>query len=301
VKPFPLEAFLQRERELVECALERALADGMHSVPEESLAVVRDGVLGGGKRVRPILCVAAFQACAGEPVPEPVYDLAASLELIHAYSLMHDDLPCMDDAPLRRGRPTPHTIHGPARTARGGALLIPLAGLLAWSASGALDRSEGERREILGTLMDAAGARGMVGGQWVDLAAEGGRLREDALVDLHGRKTGALLAAALRIGGLASGASPQELEALERYGRSIGLAFQIADDVLDRTASTEELGKAPSDQALDKSTFVELLGVDGALERGRAEVAAALGALHDGGLESPALRALASYILERSN
>jgi len=311
--PFDLEGFLSLERAQVEGALERSLARLRDRLGTSDLiAVAEAGVRSGGKRLRPILAVAAYRAVlqsAGPPpsehrdteVPEALYDLSVALEMIHAYSLMHDDLPCMDDAPLRRGQPTPHTVFGVAPATRAAALLIPWAGHEVWEASGRLGLPEDVAREILKVLMDAAGGRGMVGGQVVDLESEGRQLDEVGLTALHGMKTGALLAAALEIGALAGQAPSDQRQALLAYGQGLGLAFQIADDVLDRTGSTEALGKAPSDEGFDKSTYVALLGVAGAQARGQTVVAGAIAKLRLAQVNSAPLEHLADYILQRDH
>ena len=242
----------------------------------------------GGKRLRPILCVAAYRACAGDP-DDPVYDLAAALELVHAYSLMHDDLPCMDDADLRRGRPTAWARHGEIAATRGGVALIPFSALLAFQSCLRLGREATGARRIARTLLEAAGAGGMVGGQWLDLRGEERALDAGALDELHRRKTGALLAASPTIGGLAAGASDARL----------GLAFQIQDDVLDATASAETLGKRPSDATLDKSTYVSVHGLDRARARAEDEIERALSALAGAAIEAPPLEALARYVVVR--
>ena len=301
---FDISGYLASVGKLIEPALERRLREGWTALgdgvaPPEAVVA---GVLSGGKRVRPILCVAAWQACADaaqSDVPDAVLDLAVSVEFIHAYSLMHDDLPSMDDAPLRRGRATPHTLHGVEATLRGAALLIPVAFWSVWESGlrvGA-HATAGVGGAILG---DAAGGIGMVGGQAVDLASEGQSITEAALTDLHSRKTGALLAASVELGAWAGGASAPSRQALAAYGRTIGLAFQIADDVLDRTASAADLGKEPSDADLAKSTYVTLLGIEGARAQGRALVDQSLDLLAQADVESPALEGLAEYILTRT-
>ncbi len=294
---FDLSAYLAGEHPRVEAALEGALAALLPRVPARLRAPIRQGVTTGGKRLRPILAVTAYRALGGRDAG--VMDLAVSLELIHAYSLMHDDLPCMDDAPLRRGLPTPHTVHGEEATLLGGAALIPAAGLHLWEASGRMGLPDPIRRELLRTLMGAAGAGGMVGGQALDLLGEGNSLGVEELNALHSRKTGALLTASLRMGGVAAEGTPAEIEALEGYGRAIGLAFQIADDVLDATADAEALGKEPSDAELDKSTYVALLGVEPARAEARRLAEAGCDALAGAGIEAPALEALAAYVVER--
>jgi geranylgeranyl pyrophosphate synthase len=179
--------------------------------------------------------------------------------------------------------------------------LIPLAALQALEAARALGCPEATCRRVTQCLLEAAGAGGMVGGQGLDLLGEDRHLASAQLDELHAHKTGALLTAALVMGGLAAEASGPVLDALETYGRRIGLAFQIADDVLDATASTEALGKRPSDAELGKSTYVSLHGLDAARARGESEIAEALRALHRAGLDAPPLRALARYVVERRN
>lgn len=295
---FDLSAYLAGEAAPVQAALERATARIEGRVAPDVAAAVHHGVLSGGKRLRPVLCVAAYRACGGRGT-DAAYDLAASLELIHAYSLMHDDLPCMDDADLRRGRPTTHRAHGEDATVRAGAALIPAAALQAWSSAEALGCPPDVVRSVVARLLQAAGGGGMVGGQWVDLEGEGRALGGEELDGLHRRKTGALLVASLLMGGAAAGAGAPTLEALERYGRSIGLAFQIADDILDATQGADTLGKNPSDAALAKATYVALYGLDEARRRAQSQVDEALGALEGSGLCAPALEALARYVVER--
>ena len=294
---FELGPYLRAEAARVDQALGAAVAEAEALLPAELQPALRHGLLSQGKRLRPVLCAAAYHACGGRSLA--IAELAVSLELVHAYSLMHDDLPCMDDAPLRRGRPTTHRVHGEAATARAGAALIPLAALRAWRGTLAVGCDERAAREIVAELCRAAGAGGMVGGQALDLRAEQAGLDGDALDRLHSLKTGAVLAAALRIGALAAGASAVVLEALDRYGRAVGLAFQIADDMLDATATSEQLGKRPSDSERDKTTYVAVHGLDAAAARGRAEVARARAALDRAGLADPALHALAEYVVAR--
>jgi geranylgeranyl pyrophosphate synthase len=295
---FDLGALLRDERAEVERALESACDWLGDELPDELYRPARHAVLSGGKRLRPILCVVAYRACGGTTGPA-LYELAAAIELIHAYSLMHDDLPCMDDADLRRGQPTPHTLFGEAATARAGLALIPAASLWALRASTALGVDDATSRRIVSQLNRAAGAGGMVGGQALDLLGEGRRLDADALDRLHGMKTGALLTASLLIGGIAAGASDETLAGLENYGRGIGLAFQVTDDILDATELAADLGKHPSDGLLDKSTYVSLYGLEEATARGRRYAEEAVAALRDAGIDAPALIALASYVVER--
>ena len=293
-----LEALLRDERAEVERALERACEWLGDQLPDELFQPARHAVLSGGKRLRPVLCVVAYRACGGGTGPA-IYDLGAAIELIHAYSLMHDDLPCMDDADLRRGQPTPHTLFGEQATARAGLALIPAASLWALRASNALGANDAVSRRIVIQLNRGAGAGGMVGGQALDLLGEGRRLDADELDRLHRMKTGALLTASLVIGGIAAGASDTTLAGLESFGRGIGLAFQVTDDILDATEVAEDLGKHPSDDVLDKSTYVSLYGLEEAMKRARVHAQEATEALRGAGLDAPALIALASYVVER--
>jgi len=258
---------------------------------------VRYALLGEGKRLRPSLVLAAYRACGGE---DDASALAASVAVVHAYSLVHDDLPCMDDDDVRRGRATVHRVFGVPAATVAGIAMVPLAALAADEASAALGLAPAARGAIVRELMRASGAAGMVGGQLLDLLGEGHALSLEELQRIHAGKTGALIVAASRIGALAAGATEARVEALGRYGAAIGLAFQIADDVLDVTATTAELGKtAGRDLDLAKSTYPALLGVDGARARAAALVEEACGALAAEGLLTPALEALARFSVAR--
>jgi len=295
-----LEAFLARERERVNAALAAvadAIADG---VPGSLREPMRYALATPGKRIRPILCVSAWRAVHGGDAPDGVYRLAAAVEIVHTYSLVHDDLPSMDDDPLRRGRPTVHTVFGIPQAMLAGAALIPSAVRVLDASARALGADGETRRALLAELCRAGGAEGMVGGQHMDLVGEGRALDADALEGVHRRKTGALLAAALRVGGIAAGADGAALAALSIYGEDLGLAFQIVDDVLDVTGDAAQLGKtAGKDQTARKTTYPALFGLAGARARAEGYVAAAVAALRTGGIESEALEGLARYVLER--
>lgn len=304
---FDLEAFLEGERMAIEAARTRLVADLLEDVQTRIAAPIRYALDAGGKRLRPVLCIAAYRAARGTAVgpsvavPDGAYAIACAIELIHTYSLVHDDLPCMDDDDLRRGRPTTHRTFGESSAIAAGAALIPLAAQAVQRGATALELEPETGMRLVRELCVAAGAGGMVGGQLLDLEAEGRTVTADELETIHGRKTGALLAAAPRMGGLVAGADERIVAALGAYGRRLGLAFQIADDVLDVTGSTAALGKtAGRDQALAKATYPALLGVDGARDRARVETRAAVAALHDAGIHSPALEALARYTVERN-
>lgn len=295
---FRLEDALAAERRSVEAALERAVDGLTAGLSAEAGRTLRHGVLGGGKRIRPILCVAAFRGSGGDETA-PVHDLAVSLELVHAYSLMHDDLPCMDDADLRRGEPTPHRLYGRRRTMTVAAALIPAAALLAWRHARGLGREERTARRIVRDLLEAAGAGGMVGGQALDLLGEERTLDSAELDRVHRMKTGALLSAAPRIGARAAAAPSRTVRALGRYGRELGLAFQITDDILDATGSATEIGKEPSDRDLAKSTYVSRYGLEEARRRASRRADRAREALREADVASPLLTEMVDYVIGR--
>lgn len=251
-----------------------------------------------GKRVRAALVLAAYRACGGT---DPRIDgVAAAVETVHAYSLVHDDLPCMDDDDLRRGRQTTHVAFDVTTATRVGYLLVPVAARVLAAAARDLGLDVGTLGRMAVTLFEASGMQGMVGGQWLDLEAEQRAVDLAGLVAVHRGKTGALIRASCVLGGLAAGAAPAQLEALAAYGEEIGLAFQVADDVLDATQTSDVLGKtAGRDAALQKSTYVLLLGVDGATREADRLADSAVRRLADAGLDAPALAVLARYIVHR--
>lgn len=297
-----IEAFLRRERARVNAAL-AAVADAVVSDAPEWLREPMRYALGTpGKRLRPILCAAAWSAVRGSEAHEAVYRLAAAVEVVHTYSLVHDDLPSMDDDALRRGRPTVHTVYGVHRAMLAGAALIPAAAQVLDDAARALDLDVATRHALVIDLCRAGGAEGMVGGQLMDLEGESQDLDADALEGIHRRKTGALLAAALRLGGIAAGANDGALAALSEYGQDLGLAFQIVDDVLDVTGDAAQLGKtAGKDETAGKTTYPALFGLEGAQARAAGYVAAAVSALRTGGISSEPLESLARFVLERQH
>jgi len=265
--------------------------------------VIRYSLLGEGKRLRPTLVFAAHDALNGS-CSAGVAELAAAVEVVHAYSLVHDDLPCMDDDDLRRGRPTAHRAFDVARATRAGYEMVALAARVLARGLSTLKLPAARGRAIALELFRAAGAGGMIGGQALDLEAEAKTLPIEALEEVHRRKTGALIAASCVIGGLSAGdgIARGSIEALRSYGEAIGLAFQIADDVLDATATSDQLGKtAGKDAAHAKATFVTLLGVGAARAEAERLAARAVDHLRDAGLVSPTLVELAHYIVTRPN
>lgn len=253
-----------------------------------------------GKRVRAALLMAAYRALGGKS--GAIAGVAAAVETVHTYSLVHDDLPCMDNDDLRRGRPTTHRAFDVSTATRVGFLLVPVAARLLAAAARELGLSTSTVGGMAEALFRAGGIEGMVGGQWLDLEAERRRLPLAELTRVHRGKTGALIRAACYLGGMAAGAGPAELAGLSAYGEDIGLAFQIADDVLDATGTSEELGKpAGRDAQLAKSTYVVLLGIDGARAEARRLAESAVDHLDQAGVPAAALGALAGYIATRNS
>jgi geranylgeranyl pyrophosphate synthase len=253
-----------------------------------------------GKRVRAALVLAAFRSLGG--ASPGVEGVAAAVETVHAYSLVHDDLPCMDDDDLRRGRATVHRRFDVPTATRAGYLLVPVAARVLVEAAEALGLGAAAFGRMAVELFEAGGIEGMVGGQWLDLEAEGQTLSLAELMRVHRGKTGALIRASCTLGALAAGAPDERVAVLTAFGEDIGLAFQIADDVLDCTATSEALGKtAGRDAALAKSTYVRLLGVEGARDEAAALAARAVARLDAAGVPSNALGALAGYIVSRSS
>ena len=294
-QPQSIPQILRDRGERVEAALARLLA-----APDEPsrdlFEAMRYMVLGGGKRLRPVLVLLAAEACGGSA--EAAMPAACAVEMVHTYSLIHDDLPAMDDDDLRRGRPSCHRQFDEATAILAGdALLTEAFGVL--SREGA----DGETaRRLAAELAAAAGAVGMVGGQMADLEAERAGRRDAQRLDvIHRRKTAALVTASVVMGAVAAGASEHLVRSLREFGEHLGLAFQIADDVLDASAATEDLGKtAGKDEAAGKLTFVTLYGLEAARRRARAEADRAVDALSPFGHEADALRDLARFVVERT-
>jgi geranylgeranyl pyrophosphate synthase len=286
-------------RAAIDRALEEFCTRFLGGMPPAVANAIRYSLLGEGKRLRPVLVLAAFDAAGGHG---DATRIAAAVEVVHAYSLVHDDLPCMDDDDMRRGRPTVHKAFGvPAATAAGLAM-VPLAVRCALYGAESLGLDDAHSRRVVGELMRASGAGGMIGGQLLDLEGEGRALTLTELERIHSTKTGALISAAVRIGGIAARAGHDRIEALGVYGRAIGLAFQIADDVLDVTETSDVLGKtAGRDLVLQKSTYPALLGIEGAKARASALVEEGCSALRVAGLLTPQLEHLARYVVARRN
>lgn len=251
-----------------------------------------------GKRVRPALVLASYRSAGGSSPAIP--GIMAAVEIVHTYSLVHDDLPCMDDDAQRRGRPTTHVKFDVPTATRAGFLLVPVAVEELTEAAGELGLLPARMGRMGEILLEASGIRGMVGGQWLDLEAEGRKPDLTELVEIHRRKTGALIMAACALGALAAGAPEERVAAFTEYGREVGLAFQIADDLLDATATSEQLGKtAGRDATLEKATYVSVLGLSDARREAIRHADLACAALRRSNIESATLLSLADYIVQR--
>jgi geranylgeranyl pyrophosphate synthase len=285
------------ERRVIDRVLATAVATFAPVLRPPVSTAIQYALDGEGKRLRAILVLAAYRAAGGAGDASV---LASAVEVVHAYSLVHDDLPCMDNDELRRGRPTVHCAFDVATATAAGLAMVPLAAILAYRGAQQLGASSAERGEIVCQLMHASGASGMVGGQWMDLQGETTPRTLGALERTHALKTGELIAASVRIGAIAANAPARLVNAMDAYGRAVGLAFQITDDVLGITETAEQLGKpAGRDVDLGKSTYPSLLGVEGASDRARALVGEACAVLRGEGLLTAMLEAIARFTIER--
>jgi geranylgeranyl diphosphate synthase type II len=291
-----LQSYLQQRRRAVDATLDQLLprAEGPAARVREAM---RYAVEAGGKRLRPILALACCEACGADPAA--VLPPAAAMELIHTYSLIHDDLPAMDDDDLRRGRPTVHRAFGEAEAILAGDALQCLAfAVLAAYPRG--DEHAAARGEAVRVAAAGAGIDGMVGGQVADLEAERSDVDEPTLEWIHLHKTAALLAASAEVGAIHAAAPADARLAFARYGQNLGLAFQIADDILDCTSTVEALGKTPGkDRQAGKATYPALFGLDASRRLARDRIDEAMEALRPRGLLSPPLAALARYVIDR--
>ena len=257
-------------------------------------------VFAGGKRIRPILMLAACEAVGGDSAM--TIPAACAIEMIHTYSLIHDDLPAMDDDDFRRGHPTNHKVFGEATAILAGDALLTEAFALLGHPGNIARLGAPAACEVVHLLATAAGAAGMVGGQVVDMESEGKRITRDELEYIHRHKTGALILAAIEIGGVVGGASDNQRQALRIYGNSAGLAFQVADDILDIVGDQQELGKdVGSDLERGKATYPALMGLDAAREYARKLKQQAVDALEPLGENAAPLRAIAEYIVDRTS
>ena len=295
---FDLPSYLKERRALVDGALERFLPPEDTPPPTVHRAM-RYSVMAGGKRLRPILVIAGAEAVGG--TPETVLPAACALELIHTYSLIHDDLPAMDDDDYRRGRLTNHKVFGEAIAILAGDALLTLAFRLV-ADNALLVKDPRVVRDVVAELTDAAGTFGMVGGQVVDIESEGKAITAETLEYIHRHKTAALIRASLRVGALLAGGDATSVAAIGEAGGDLGLAFQIVDDILDVEGSLEELGKtAGSDERKQKATYPALHGVEASRRQAKTLIERAKQRLGVFGARAVPLQALADYVFERKN
>jgi farnesyl diphosphate synthase len=298
---FELKPWMQTHLDRIEMTLSEGI---QQDAPAELGQAMRYAVLDGGKRLRPLLVLATAEAVGDSLQGAAALRAACAIELIHAYSLVHDDMPCMDNDVLRRGKPTVHVQFGEAQALLAGDALQTLAFEMLTPQDGTVPPSV--QAVCVGLLARASGYLGMAGGQAIDLASVGHSLTEDQLRQMHRLKTGALLLCSVQMGAkCVPGVSEQVLGALTRFGQALGLAFQVIDDVLDVTADSATLGKtAGKDVAADKPTYVALMGLEAAKNYADALAAEAMQALVETGLSDSrlgALRALAAMVVQRNN
>jgi len=285
---------LKQKAALVDEALERFLPSAQ-TYPPLIHEAIRYSVLGGGKRLRPVLVMTSAEAAGGDPAL--VLPAACALELIHSYSLVHDDLPAMDDDDLRRGRPTCHKVFGEAAAILAGDALLTLAFAALAESKGA---PPGAVVRVLAEVAFAAGTRGLIGGQVVDTLSSDEAMHPQTLDYIHRHKTGALYRAAVRAGAILAGAGDRRLADLTEYAEHLGLAFQIKDDILDIEGNEAVLGKpVGSDVKNKKATYPALYGLAGARERARREARGAMAALKGFGGEADFLRKLVQFVIDR--
>ncbi|MBI4698263.1 MAG: polyprenyl synthetase family protein [Nitrospirae bacterium] len=293
-----LKVYLKQKQRIVDGFLKEYLSALKSNPPQASRLYKAMGysLLAGGKRLRPILAIASYEAAGGRS--KSILPVAASLELIHTYSLIHDDLPAMDDDNFRRNKPTSHRVFGEGMAILAGdALLTEAFGIISNSPA-----KSDILIKIIVELTQACGADGMVGGQAADILLEGKRIKEKDLLYIHTHKTGALIKASVRIGALMAAAPPSVLNSLTKYGTNIGLAFQIIDDILDIIGTQEELGKSPgADTARGKNTYPSVYGMEESIRKAEQLVEESLEALKGFGAKAEPLREIATYLLKRRN
>lgn len=290
-----LKQTLEQGQQTIDRALEKLLP-AANQRPDSIHQAMRHSVFAGGKRLRPILCMEAARMIAGK-LPDGIEDLGSALEMLHTYSLIHDDLPALDNDDLRRGKPTCHVVFGEAVAILAGDALQTRA----YEVLARLKSPAEARVRIIEEIARSTGTvDGMIGGQVKDLEAERQRPDAETLEYIHRSKTGALITASLVSGGIYAGGAHAEIQRLRDFGRCIGLAFQIVDDVLDVTQSSEQLGKtAGKDTASEKATYPALFGIDESLRRADALITSGCNALDSFGLRASTLKELAHYLVQR--
>lgn len=293
-----LDLYLKRKRKSVDSFLKKYISAKKKDkdCPGHLSDAMSYALMAGGKRVRPILCIASHDAVCGKS--DSIVPVAASIELIHTYSLIHDDLPAMDDDDFRRNKPTTHKVYGEAIAILAGDALLTDAFSIVSNA----DAVPKTLIKVIRELSYGSGPEGMVGGQTVDILLEGKKAKKKELAYIHTRKTGALIRASVRIGALMAKASPSKLTALTEFGEKIGLAFQVIDDILDVTGTTEELGKsAGADNAKGKNTYPSIFGLNASSKIAGQLIDDSLNALKIFNKNAEPLAEIAGYILSRRN
>lgn len=289
-----LSVYLRDRQKLIEQALNGFLPRAT-TKPATIHKAMRYSLFAGGKRLRPILALAAAEACGG--APEKALPAACAVECVHTYSLIHDDLPCMDDDDLRRGRPTSHKVFGEGIAVLAGDALLTIAFEILAQAE---PTSRYKVAALITELATASGSRWLIAGQVMDLEGEGKKISGEQLRFIHRAKTAALLTTSIRLGAMSANATEQKLQALTEFGQSLGLAFQIIDDILDVTQTTEKLGKtAGKDVEATKATFPALFGLEKSRAEARRLTEAAHASLKPFGEKATPLRQIADYLLSR--
>ncbi len=290
-----VKGYLQKKKKIIDSFLEGYFQD--HHPPSLLSDAIKYSLFAGGKRIRPILCLMAYEACGGDG--EDILPQAGALELIHTYSLIHDDLPAMDNDDLRRGKPTNHKVFGEAMAILAGDGLLTEAFFM-FSKNDKIPHTR--LLYALRELSFSAGIRGMVSGQAMDIISEGREVEKEILDFIHSHKTADLIRASVKIGGILSKTDEQKVNALSRYGEHIGLAFQIIDDILDRVGNTEEMGKSTgSDDLKKKMTYPVLYGIEKSQEIAEGHIRNALHAVEGFRDNALWLKEIANYLLMRTH
>lgn len=293
-----IREYLANKAELVNGCLDEYFSRCCLSAPDVLRESMKYSLLAGGKRIRPVLAMASYEACGGQG--EDILLAASAIEVIHTYSLIHDDLPAMDDDDLRRGRPTNHKVYGEAISILAGDGLLTEAFLMILDNAGKV--SQADAVSALRELAVAAGPAGMVGGQVVDIISENTEPDAGKLKYIHEHKTGALLRASVRIGAILAGADREKLDPLSHYGQCLGLAFQIVDDILDVKGDEKELGKpVGSDEQKNKMTYPALFGIENSMQRASELIEDSVSAIKGFGPEADPLRSIADYMIRRTH
>ena len=293
---FELKSYLKQKNQIIDASLEKMIQDSQSS--ETLVKAMKYSLMAGGKRIRPVLCLAACEAVGG--VPQDALAAACALEMIHTYSLIHDDLPAMDDDELRRGKATCHIAFDEATAILAGDALLTLAFEVLSSVNFEDGNQAAQRLQVIRLISEAAGYQGMIQGQMLDIASEGIKLSIAELQTMHRLKTGALIETSLACGALLAGADRRQRDLLNDYARKIGLAFQVADDILNVEGNPELMGKAVgTDNQREKSTYPSVLGIQASREFSKKLVQEALKALETFDKQADPLRGIARYIIER--